>query len=162
MPTPSKDQKGTVERVMHEFKEGELRIGGDGPKVKDRRQAIAIALREAGESNRESPARNKSTLKRTKAKEARGETAEAEAEGKRAQDHSIAKGANGGKEPGRKEPGGKAAGSKASGKKSSGGKASARGADGETRSALYAEAQRRDIPGRSRMSKDQLQKALGH
>ena len=34
-------------------------------------------------------------------------------------------------------------------------------ADGDTRAALYAEAKSRDIPGRSRMSKDELVKALG-
>ena len=30
----SKEQKETIERVMHEFKHGELRIRGSGPKVK--------------------------------------------------------------------------------------------------------------------------------
>lgn len=37
--------KGKVEKVMHEFKEGSLKSGG-GPKVTDRKQAIAIALSE--------------------------------------------------------------------------------------------------------------------
>lgn len=37
-----------VEKVMHEFKEGELHSGyKKGPKVKSRKQAIAIALSEA-------------------------------------------------------------------------------------------------------------------
>jgi len=40
----SKEQKETIERVMHEFKHGELRIRGTGPKVKSPKQAIAIAL----------------------------------------------------------------------------------------------------------------------
>src|SRR3954451_10481392 len=31
----SKEQKETIERVMHEFKHGELRIRGTGPKVKN-------------------------------------------------------------------------------------------------------------------------------
>ena len=36
------------EKVMHEFKEGELHSGSKkGPKVKNRKQAIAIALSEA-------------------------------------------------------------------------------------------------------------------
>jgi hypothetical protein len=90
-------QKATVERVMHEFKEGELRSHGDGPKVKSPKQAIAIALSEAGASNREGPARNRKALARTKAKEGAGKTAEAEKEGKRAQDRTLAKGASRGR-----------------------------------------------------------------
>jgi hypothetical protein len=140
-------QKATVERVMHEFKEGELRIRGTGPKVKNPKQAIAIALHEAGSSNRESPEKNEKALRRTKAKEHRGETAEAEKEGKRAQDRTLAKGAAGGRP--------KAAAQKA--------RATSRSRGGErSKAELYAEAKRRDIPGRSRMSKDALQRALGH
>ncbi|WP_293859788.1 DUF6496 domain-containing protein [uncultured Alsobacter sp.] len=90
-------QKATVERVMHEFKEGELRTGSDGAKVKNPKQAIAIALSEAGASTRETPKRNKTALARTKGKEKRGETAQAETEGKKAQDRTLAKGARGGK-----------------------------------------------------------------
>lgn len=41
--------KGTVEQTMHEFKHGTLRSGSKrGPKVTDRKQAIAIALSQAG------------------------------------------------------------------------------------------------------------------
>ena len=36
-----------VERVMHEFKRGELKSGGSGKTVKSRKQAIAIGLSEA-------------------------------------------------------------------------------------------------------------------
>ena len=37
-----------IEKVMHEFKEGSLRSGSKrGPKVKSKKQAIAIALSEA-------------------------------------------------------------------------------------------------------------------
>ena len=79
----SKPQKETVGRVMHEFKHGELRSGGSGKKVKNPRQAIAIALSEAGASNQQSPKKNEQNFRRTKAKEARGETAQAEAEGSR-------------------------------------------------------------------------------
>ena len=91
----SNSQKGTVERVMHEFKTGELKSGGRGPKVKNPKQAIAIALHEAGASNRESSAENRSAERKTKAKERKGQTAQAEKEGKRAQDRTIAKGAGG-------------------------------------------------------------------
>ena len=78
----SPEQKETVERVMHEFKHGELRIRGNGPKVKNPKQAIAIALHEAGASRDESPKKNRENLRRTKAKEREGETAQAQAEGK--------------------------------------------------------------------------------
>jgi Family of unknown function (DUF6496) len=79
----SKPQKETVGRVMHEFKHGELRSGGSGKKVKNPRQAIAIALSEAGASNQQSPKKNEQNFRRTKTKEARGETAQAETEGRR-------------------------------------------------------------------------------
>lgn len=48
---PKRKAGGKVEKVMHEFKEGELRSGSKhGPKVGSRKQAIAIALSEAGKS----------------------------------------------------------------------------------------------------------------
>ena len=78
----SEPQKETVERVMHEFKHGELRSGTSGRKVKNRKQAVAIALSEAGASNQQTPKENEQHLRRTKAKERRGETAQAETEGK--------------------------------------------------------------------------------
>jgi hypothetical protein len=77
----SKGQKDTVDRVMHEYKHGELRSGGSGRKVRNPRQAIAIALSEAGASNQQTPQENKTHLRRTKAKEQRGETARSEIEG---------------------------------------------------------------------------------
>ena len=80
MPKETKEQKDTVGRVMHEYKHGELETGTGKP-VKSRRQAIAIALREAGASNRESPERNRENLKRTKKKERAGKTAKQEKEG---------------------------------------------------------------------------------
>src|SRR5262249_20031681 len=50
---PVKGGKGKVEATMHEFKEGSLHSGSKkGPKVTNRKQAIAIALsqaRKAGE-----------------------------------------------------------------------------------------------------------------
>lgn len=40
--------KAKVEKVMHEWKEGELRSGSKkGPRVKSQKQAVAIALSEA-------------------------------------------------------------------------------------------------------------------
>lgn len=94
MPKQSPKQKRTVKRVMREFKEGALRSGDKrGPKVKSRKQAIAIALSEAGASREQ--------------------------------------------QRGAKDRGG-----------------------GRTKAELYAEAKRRDIAGRSGMSKKDLQVAL--
>jgi Family of unknown function (DUF6496) len=118
----TKPQKETVGRVMHEFKHGELRSGTSGKTVKNPRQAIAIALSEAGASNQQSPEENKRHYRRTKAKEARGETAQAETEGPR---------------------------SRGSG---------ARGAP--TREALYREAREKRVAGRSKMSRDELERAV--
>ncbi len=111
MVAQSKRQKETVGRVMHEFKQGELRSGRGG-KVRNPKQAVAIALREAGASNQASPRENAKALRKTKARERRGATA----------------------------------------------------ADGGSRSRaeLYAEAKRRNIPGRSKMRKSDLERALGH
>lgn len=106
-------QKHTIDRVMHEFKEGELR-SSTGGKVINAKQAIAIALSEAGTSNQASPKENKRNTARTRGKEKRGETAMQQIEG--------------------------------------------RGA--KTRGDLYAEAQTRKIPGRSTMSKAELERAL--
>ncbi len=134
----SKEQKETVGRVMHEFKHGELRTRGDGPKVKNEKQAIAIALHEAGATNRESPKKNRSNLARTKAKEKQGRTAQAEREGKSAQDRTESKYGRGGKGGGQK------------------------GAHEDTKDALYQEARRRGIAGRSHMSKAELERAVRH
>jgi hypothetical protein len=91
-------QKAIVGRVMHEFKQGKLE-SSQGGKVRNPRQAIAIALHEAGASRDETPARNRKNLARTTSR--------------------------------------------------------------MTRAELYAEAQRKEIPGRSRMGKEELLKALG-
>jgi hypothetical protein len=90
--------------------------------VKNPKQAIAIALHEAGSSNQESPKKNKESLRKTKAKERQGKTAKAGAEAK---------------------------GSRKGGK------------GGDTKTELYEQAKRRDIPGRSKMSKAELERALG-
>jgi uncharacterized membrane protein len=86
MAKESKEQKETVQRVMHEFKHGELDRGRGG-KVKNRKQAIAIALHEAGESKYESPKENRKNLRKTKSKERRGDTGQARAEGQKAASH---------------------------------------------------------------------------
>ena len=43
----TKGQK-KVKKIMREFKKGTLKIGGSDKKVKNRKQAIAIALNRAG------------------------------------------------------------------------------------------------------------------
>jgi hypothetical protein len=84
MAKTSMSQRKTMGRVMHEYAHGELKSGrlGRGGKVKSRRQAIAIALGEAGASKYESMAKNRDNLSRTKSKEATGRTAQQETEGK--------------------------------------------------------------------------------
>lgn len=136
MAQQSKPQKETVGRVMHEFKHGELQTRGSGPKVKSRKQAIAIALHEAGASRQESGSKNREALRRTKAKERTGKTAQAGKEGKRAQDRTM--------------------------QRATERKGAPRGSAGGTRQQLYAEARRRNLPGRSTMSKAQLERALHH
>ena len=43
-----------VEKTMHEYKHGTLHSGSKkGPKVKSRKQAVAIALKQAGKSKYE-------------------------------------------------------------------------------------------------------------
>ena len=61
MPKSSPRLRKTMGRVMHEFKHGELKSGrgGRAGKVKSRRQAVAIALKEAGASKYESEGANK-------------------------------------------------------------------------------------------------------
>lgn len=43
-------KKTKVEKVMGEYKRGTLHSGKGGPVVKNRKQAIAIAMSEAGKS----------------------------------------------------------------------------------------------------------------
>lgn len=119
-------QRETVERVMHEFKHGELKTAHGTRKVKNPKQAVAIALHEAGASKYESPAENRRNLRRTKAKERSGETYRDEAEGRNRRGKSAS-----GSDRGEK-----------------------------TKTELYEEARKRDIPGRSKMSKRQLEDAL--
>jgi Family of unknown function (DUF6496) len=79
MPKESKGQKETVGRVMHEYKHGELETSRGTP-VKSRKQAVAIALHEAGATNQESPKKNRENLASTKRKEREGKTAKQQKE----------------------------------------------------------------------------------
>jgi Family of unknown function (DUF6496) len=155
MASTSPRQRRITGRVMHEFKHGELKSGraGKGGKVKSRRQAIAIALEEAGTSKYESNRQNRRNLRRTEAKEAKGRTAQQEREGK---SHV---GARGKRESSRAMGGREARKTTARGRKAS--RARARKSGGHTRQELYAKARRRHIEGRSKMSKRQLENALG-
>lgn len=74
MAKQSKSQKKTLERVMHEFKHGELETG-TGKKVRSRKQAIAIGLSEAGASDQQSGEQNRKSATKTRQKERKGETA---------------------------------------------------------------------------------------
>ena len=56
--SPAKKKKqAKVRQVMKEFKSGDLKSGGSGGRVKSRKQAIAIALSEAGVSKKKRKAR---------------------------------------------------------------------------------------------------------
>jgi hypothetical protein len=135
----SPEQKKTVQRVMHEFKHGELKTAAGKRKVKNPKQAIAIALHEAGASKYESPKKNAENLRHTKKKEQRGETYQDEKEGHRATQASYQRATKrSGPSGSRKETGSK------------------------TRAELYDEARRQDIPNRSKMNKAELERALSH
>ena len=106
MTGQSPKQKEVVERVMHAFKEGQLDQRDSTP-VTNPKQAIAIALHEAGASDRESPEKNNANLAKTRRRlREKGTAAE------------------------------------------------------RTRASLSAEARRRGLPGCSRMTKPELERAL--
>jgi hypothetical protein len=90
-------QRETIERVMHEFKHGELKTAAGKRKVKNPKQAVAIALHEAGASKYESGDENKRNLRRTKDRERRGETYRDEAEGRKGRSRSAKSGSGNGK-----------------------------------------------------------------
>jgi hypothetical protein len=146
-------QRKTEGRVMHEFAHGELKSGrgGKGGKVTSRKQAIAIALSEAGASKYESKSENKRAFAKTKRKEARGETGQQEKEGR---GHV---GARGDRASSPAMGGANARRLTASGKKG----ARTRSRDGgPTKDELYERAKSMGIEGRSKMSKRQLENAL--
>lgn len=51
--------KKKVEKVMKEFKKGELNIGKSDKKVKSKDQAVAVALSEAGMSKKKKKSKKK-------------------------------------------------------------------------------------------------------
>jgi Family of unknown function (DUF6496) len=154
MAKTSPRQRRTEGRVMHEFKHGELKSGPDGRggKVKNRKQAIAIALHEAGASKYESKRKNRSNRAKTERKEARGRTGQQEREGK------AHIGAQGRRESTRAEGGKNATKRTAAGKRSA--RSRVRGSSDRTKAQLYKQAKARHIPNRSKMSKTQLENAL--
>jgi len=209
-------QRKTVKRVMHEYKQGELKTARGARKVNNPKQAIAIALSEAGASKYDTPRERANNLRRTKTKEKRGETGGAATEGRARAARTLAtpsksatkstRRASAGKSAARKSGTGKSATAtrrkstgatqrkpatrvsaarsatrttarKSAGKvtaRKSATKATARRAatkttmrrsangkaGGKTRTELYAEASRRRIAGRSKMNKQQLERAL--
>lgn len=50
-------KKTKVQKVMHEFKTGTLHSGKGGPVVKSKKQAVAIALSEAGKAKKKAKKR---------------------------------------------------------------------------------------------------------
>ena len=48
LPTTTYRKRKKVSKVMREYKKGKLNIGKSKKKVKNRKQAVAIALSEAG------------------------------------------------------------------------------------------------------------------
>jgi hypothetical protein len=48
LPKTTEKKRGKISKVMREFKNKKLNIGKSNKKVKNRKQAIAIALNEAG------------------------------------------------------------------------------------------------------------------
>ena len=68
MPT-KKPSKGDakISKVMHEFKQGKLK-SSSGDKVKDRKQAVAIALSEAREAGARIPKKPAATKSKSRSK----------------------------------------------------------------------------------------------
>ena len=76
----SKKAGEKVEKAMHEMKEGKLKSGRSGKKVKSRKQAIAIGLSEAREKGAKVPeksskkAASKKSVKKASAKKSAKKT----------------------------------------------------------------------------------------
>jgi len=64
----SKKAGDKVEKAMHEKKQGTLKSGRSGKKVKSRKQAIAIGLSEARKEGAKVPKKKTATKKRTATK----------------------------------------------------------------------------------------------
>jgi hypothetical protein len=148
MASQGSGQKKTVRRVMHEYKHGELKAGrGRRGKVKNRKQAIAIALHEAGASNQESPSENKRNLAKTKRRERSGKTAASRKSSGRKS--SSARKTSGRKSTGRKTTGRKTTGRKTSSRsttrKTSGRKSMARKSTGRKSTARKSAARKSTV-----------------
>src|SRR5690242_907873 len=70
MPNYGKKAQAKVRNVMHERKEGTLRSGGSGRKVKSRKQAIAIGLSEARRAGAQVPPKKSASKKSASKKSA--------------------------------------------------------------------------------------------
>ena len=114
----SKKAGDKVEKAMHEMHQGKLRSGSSkGPKVKSRKQAIAIGLSEAREEGAKVP--KKAAAKKATGKKAAGKKATA-----------------------KRATGKKAAAKKATGKRATAKKATAKRATGKRATAKKATAKR--------------------
>jgi hypothetical protein len=67
----SKGSQQKVERAMHEMKQGKLKSGRSGKKVKNRKQAIAIGLSEARKQGSRVPGRRSAAKKKAAPKKRR-------------------------------------------------------------------------------------------
>lgn len=63
----SKKAGDKVEKVMHEYKEGKLR-SGNGSKVKNRKQAVAIGLSEARKAGAKVPKKKRTSESKSTSK----------------------------------------------------------------------------------------------
>jgi hypothetical protein len=73
MPAKKKSSSSTkgkakVKKVMHEYKEGQLKSGRSGKKVANRKQAVAIALSEARQSGAKIPPKKSAAKKKSAGK----------------------------------------------------------------------------------------------
>jgi Zn-dependent metalloprotease len=70
---PSAKQKSKVSRVMREHKKGKL-TSGSGKKVKSRKQAIAIAMSESGQSRKKKNGKSGSSRSKTSGSRSKAST----------------------------------------------------------------------------------------
>lgn len=85
----SKKAQDKVEKVMHEKKEGTLKSGRSGKKVKSRKQAIAIGLSEARKEGAKVP--KKSSAKKSSKKSSSKKSAKKSSAKKSSSKKSAAK-----------------------------------------------------------------------
>lgn len=64
VPKTKAGKRAKAELVMHEFKHGNLHSGSTkGPKVKSRKQAIAIMLKQTGQSRKKKKSKSRTHYK---------------------------------------------------------------------------------------------------